>query len=54
MALPSKKKKKLVLSSSSNGKKNDNKIHDCEDIIGERQEEVTVLADLIFLGVQIH
>jgi hypothetical protein len=52
LAGASEKKQILVLSPSTNGKKHDKKIHDQEDIIGGIPEEIPVLADLGFLGVQ--
>lgn len=52
LAVTSEKKEILILSPSSNGKKHDKKIHDQEDIIGGIPEEISVLADLGFQGVQ--
>jgi hypothetical protein len=52
LAASSKDKKILVLSPSSQGKTHDKKIHDEEDIIGGIPDEIPVLVDLGFQGVQ--
>lgn len=52
LAATSKEKKILVLTPSTTGKTHDKKIHDCEDIIGGIPDEVAILVDLGFQGVQ--
>ena len=52
LAAVAKNKRILVLTPSSKGKIHDKKIHDQEDIIGGIPDEIPVLADLGFQGVQ--
>ena len=52
LAATSKEKKILVLTPSTTGKTHDKKIHDHEDIIGGIPDEIPILADLGFQGVQ--
>ena len=52
LAAVAKNKRILVLSPSTKGKNHDKKIHDQEDIIGGIPDEIPVLADLGFQGVQ--
>jgi hypothetical protein len=52
LAAVAKNKKVLVLTPSTPGKTHDKKIQDQEDIIGGIPDEVTVLGDLGFQGVQ--
>lgn len=52
LAAVEKSKRVLVLSQSTKGKTHDKKIHDQEDIIGGIPEEIPVLGDLGFQGVQ--
>ena len=52
LAAVAKNKKVLVLTPSTKGKTHDKKIHDQEDIIGGIPEEIPVLGDLGFQGVQ--
>lgn len=52
LAATSIKKRILVLTPSTTGKTHDKKIQDREDIIGAIPDEIPVLGDLGFLGVQ--
>lgn len=52
LAAVAKNKQILVLTPSTNGKTHDKKIQDKEDIIGGIPEEIPVLVDLGFQGVQ--
>ena len=52
LAVVATSKKILVLTRSTKGKNHDKKIHYQEDIIGAISDEIRVLGDLGFQGVQ--